>query len=70
MFQSIDSTKKILIDRLKVKLKVIEQKKIQEIFSQKTELFSDKWKMFQETFGEGCIYRNIRPRFLIRLSQS
>ncbi len=63
MYQSIDSTKKILIDSLKVNLKVIEKKKMHEIFSQKTELFSDKWKIFRETFGEGCFIETSTPIF-------
>ena len=63
MYQSIDSTKKIQIDSLKVNLKVIEQKKMQKIFSQKTELFSDKWKIFRETFGEGCFIETSTPIF-------
>jgi hypothetical protein len=63
MFQSIDSTKKILIDSLKVNLIVIEKKKMQEIFSQKTELFSDKWKIFRETYGEGCLIEASTPIF-------
>jgi hypothetical protein len=63
MYQSIDSTKRILIDSLNVNLKVIERKKVQEIFSQKTELFSDKWKLFRETFGEGCFIEISTPIF-------
>jgi hypothetical protein len=63
MYKSIDSTKKILIDPLRVTLKVIEQKKMQEIFSQKAELFSDKWKIFRETFGEGCFIEISTPIF-------
>jgi hypothetical protein len=63
MYQSIDSTKKILIDPLKVNLKVIDHKKMQEIFSQKTELFSDRWKIFRETFGGGCYIEISTPIF-------
>jgi hypothetical protein len=63
MYQSIDSTKKIIIDSLKVNLKVIEHKKMQEIFNQKTELFSEKWEIFHEVFGEGCYIETSTPVF-------
>jgi hypothetical protein len=61
MYQSIDSTRIILIDPRKVNLKVIEHKTMQEIFGQKTELFSDRWKKFRETFGEGCFIETSTP---------